>query len=77
MTALADYLRIRRGEGVKFEKIGLALEHFVEFLEERGAERVTVELAVDWATLPTRGERYASREPADDGPRVRRLPARA
>lgn len=51
--ALADYLRIRRCEGVKFEKIGLALEHFVEFLEERGAERVTVELAVEWAMLPT------------------------
>jgi integrase/recombinase XerD len=51
--ALADYLRIRRGEGVKFKKIGLALEHFVEFLEERGAERVTVEWAVEWATLPT------------------------
>jgi integrase/recombinase XerD len=50
---LADYLRIRRGEGVKFKKIGLALEHFVEFLEERGAERVTVELAVEWVTLPT------------------------
>jgi integrase len=51
--ALADYLRIRRGEGVRFTKIGLALERFVEFLEERGAERVTVELAVEWATLPT------------------------
>jgi integrase len=51
---LADYLRIRRGEGVKFKRIGVALEHFVEFLEERGAERVTVELAVEWATLPTR-----------------------
>jgi len=51
--SLADYLRIRRGEGVKFTKIGVALEQFVEFLEERGAERVTVELAVEWATLPT------------------------
>jgi hypothetical protein len=51
--ALAEYLRIRRGEGVKFKRIGLALEHFVEFLEERGAERVTVEWAVEWATLPT------------------------
>ncbi len=50
---LADYLRIRRGEGVRFKKIGVALEHFVEFLEERGAERVTIELAVEWATLPT------------------------
>ena len=51
--ALADYLRIRRGEGVQFKKVGPALEHFVEFLEERGAERVTVELAVEWATLAT------------------------
>jgi integrase/recombinase XerD len=51
---LADYLRIRRGEGAKFKRIGVALEHFVEFLVERGAERVTVELAVEWATLPTR-----------------------
>jgi integrase len=51
--ALADYLRSRRAEGVQFRKVGPALAHFVEFLDERGAERVTVELAVGWATLPT------------------------
>jgi integrase len=51
--ALADYLRIRRAAGVQFRKVGPALEHFVEFLEQRGAERVTVELAVEWATLVT------------------------
>ena len=51
--ALADYLRIRRDAGVTFTKVGPALEHFVEFLERRSAERVTVELAVEWATLPT------------------------
>ena len=39
---------------MQFKKVGPALEHFVEFLEERGAERVTVELAVEWATLATR-----------------------
>jgi integrase len=49
--ALADYLRSRRAEGMQFRKVGPALEQFVEFLEERGAERVTVELAVEWATL--------------------------
>jgi integrase len=49
--ALADYLRVRHAEGVQFKKVGPALEHFVEFLEGRGAERVTVELAVEWATL--------------------------
>jgi integrase/recombinase XerD len=49
--ALADYLRSRRAEGVQFRKVSPALEHFVEFLEERDAKRVTVELAVEWATL--------------------------
>lgn len=51
--ALADYLRIRRAAGIQFRKVGPALERFVEFLELRGAERVTVELAVEWATLAT------------------------
>jgi hypothetical protein len=49
--ALADYLRSRRSEGVQFRKVSPALEHFVGFLEERDAKRVTVELAVEWATL--------------------------
>ena len=49
--ALADYLRSRRAEGVRFTKVGSALDHFVEFLEDRNADRVTVELAVEWATL--------------------------
>ena len=51
--SLTDYLRIRRAAGIQFRKVGPALEHFVEFLEQRGAERVTVELAVEWATLAT------------------------
>ena len=51
--ALADYLRIRRAAGIQFSRVGPALEQFVEFLEQRGAERVTVELAVVWATLAT------------------------
>jgi integrase/recombinase XerD len=53
--ALADYLRIRRAAGIQFSKAGPALERFVEFLEQRGAERVAVELAVEWATLTTSG----------------------
>ena len=51
--SLTDYLRIRRAAGIQFRKVGPALERFVEFLEQRGAERVTVELAVEWATLAT------------------------
>jgi hypothetical protein len=52
-AALADYLRIRRTEGVRFKKVRPALEHFVEFLEEHDARHVTVELAVEWAVLAT------------------------
>ncbi len=53
--ALTEYLRIRRAAGIQFRRVGPALEHFDEFLEQRGAERVTVELAVEWATLTTSG----------------------
>lgn len=49
--ALADYLRNRRAAGIQFRKVGPALARFVEFLEQRGAEHVTVELAIEWATL--------------------------
>jgi hypothetical protein len=52
-AALADYLRIRHAEGVQFTKVGAALEHFVEFLNEQDADHVTVELAVEWAVLTT------------------------
>jgi integrase/recombinase XerD len=50
--ALADYLRIRRQLGFKLKTDGRLLEQFVEFLEQAGAERITVELAVMWARLP-------------------------
>jgi integrase/recombinase XerD len=50
--ALGDYLRIRRGLGFKLQADQRLLENFVEFLERAGAERITSELAVMWATLP-------------------------
>ena len=52
-AALADYLRIRHAEGAQFTKVGAALEHFVEFVNEQDADHVTVELAVEWALLTT------------------------
>jgi integrase len=54
-AALDHYLRIRRALGYKLTKDGRALRRFVEFLEARGAERVTIELALDWATMPENG----------------------
>ena len=57
--ALTDYLRTRRADGAQLTKVGPMLEQFVEFLEDRGADRVTVALAIEWATLPARsGDRW-------------------
>lgn len=53
MSALAvsldEYLALRRSLGYKFERPGELLADFVACLDELGAERVTVELAVEWA----------------------------
>jgi len=53
--ALADYLRIRRALGYKLEHAGKLLPQFVDYLEEMGAEAVTSERALAWATLPAGG----------------------
>ncbi len=50
-NALADYLALRRSLGYKLERAGQVLSEFVDYLEGTGAETVTVEAAVVWATL--------------------------
>jgi integrase/recombinase XerD len=65
MTALndrlAEYLRIRRQLGFELKLAGRTLEDFVAFLEQVGAERITIDLAVRWARLPVGGSpRYVS-----------------
>ena len=50
--ALADYLQLRRRLGFEMPQDGRLLEGFVTFLEQAGAERITTDLAVDWARLP-------------------------
>ncbi|MCA1677585.1 MAG: tyrosine-type recombinase/integrase [Actinobacteria bacterium] len=50
--ALDDYLRIRRGLGFKLQGDERILESFVDFLEQAGAERITIELALRWARMP-------------------------
>lgn len=56
MTALAgsleDYLRLRRALGFKLERAGRLLDEFVTFADEAGAGTLTIELALQWATLP-------------------------
>ena len=49
---LDDYLRLRRGLGFQLGQHGSVLPGFVAYAAARGAETVTVELAVTWARLP-------------------------
>jgi integrase len=53
--ALADYLRIRRALGYKLERAGKLLPQFLDYLERIGADTVTTERALAWATLPAAG----------------------
>ena len=50
---LDDYLVLRRGLGFKLREQQLLLSGFVDFVEQAGAESVTVELALGWAKRPT------------------------
>ncbi|MBO0816267.1 MAG: tyrosine-type recombinase/integrase [Actinobacteria bacterium] len=49
---LEDYLALRRSLGFKLGRAGLHLESFVGWLEQAGAQTVTVENALAWATAP-------------------------
>src|ERR1700730_6582102 len=61
--AVKDYLGVRRALGYKLEAHGHALVDFVAYLEASGASTVTTELAVAWATQPTKASpvRWAQR----------------
>jgi len=56
MTALAkavrDYLRLRRRLGFKLRMYDWYLAQFVEFMKHERASRITIELALRWATRP-------------------------
>lgn len=49
-SQLADYLALRRTLGFRLRGAGTMLKRFVAYLEERGATRITIELALSWAT---------------------------
>lgn len=50
--ALADYLAARRALGYKLLDAEKLLAQFIAYLEERGAQTITTEHALAWATLP-------------------------
>jgi len=55
--AVARYLATRRALGFRLEGTGQLLEQFAAFTEAAGADTVTTDLALQWATLPAAGSR--------------------
>jgi integrase/recombinase XerD len=54
-TAAGEYLAMRRALGFKLTTQGRHLMSFVRFCEERSADRVTADLAIEWAIRTSRG----------------------
>jgi integrase len=50
--ALADYLTVRRALGYKLDTAERLLLQFIDYLEARGEQRITIDAAVAWAILP-------------------------
>jgi integrase len=55
--ALADYLAVRRILGYKLARPEKLLAQFLTYLEDRGEDRLTIEAALAWATLPAGAHR--------------------
>lgn len=55
--ALEDYLRMRRALGFKLERTGQLLAGFVDYADRAGVDRVTIDLALAWATQPAGADR--------------------
>jgi integrase len=51
--ALDDYLALRRSLGYKLERAGRLLADFVCHLESAGADTITLDAALSWATRPS------------------------
>jgi integrase/recombinase XerD len=54
-TELDRYLSIRRALGFKLARAELLLAQFLRYLETVGAEVITTDNALAWATLPADG----------------------
>jgi integrase len=56
--SLAEYLAVRRALGYRLEGTERLVGEFLDYLDANGADRITVELALAWATLPGRGQHW-------------------
>lgn len=54
--ALNDYLTMRRALGYKLQRTEKLLADFVGFVEVAATDRITIDLALSWATLPAEGD---------------------
>ncbi len=71
-----EYLAVRRALGYKLERTEIFLGQFLDYLDGKGTDRITVEHALAWATLPRTWAALAC-DAARGGPRIRALPARS
>jgi integrase len=55
-TAFDEYLAVRRALGYKLRLEGRLLRRFVDFTERSGADYITTELALSWATQPVHAQ---------------------
>ena len=90
--AVREYLALRRSLGYRLREAGGDLAHFATFLEQKGAEVITVALALEWAVpsaavpLPTATRRltavrgfarhWQASDPRTEVPPIRLLPGR-
>ncbi|HVC07291.1 MAG TPA: tyrosine-type recombinase/integrase [Solirubrobacterales bacterium] len=49
---LVEYLAVRRALGYKLDTAERLLGRFIDYLEARGEQRITIERALSWAILP-------------------------
>ena len=56
--SMAEYLAVRRALGHQLDRTEKLLRQFLDHLDATGADQITVERAVAWATLPGGGEHW-------------------
>jgi len=71
-----EYLAARRALGHKLADHGHLLLSFISHLEAAGAERITLELAIEWAMLPRNVPACLVVGASECGPVLRQAPHR-
>ena len=54
--AIQDYLALRRNLGFKLRDAGMVLAKFASFMEQRNAQCITTQLALEWAQQPSNAQ---------------------